>query len=245
MEYILETTALTKEYQGIRAVNDIGIHVAQGDIYGLIGRNGAGKTTTLKMIGGLARPTSGSFSLFGYSYQEAAQKNLFSQIGTLIEEPGVYTSMSAYENLRIKCILAGKDDHAYIMELLEAVRLDRTGKKKVKGFSLGMKQRLGIALALVGEPKLIMLDEPTNGLDPQGIVEIRELIKRFNQEKQITFIVSSHILGELGRIANRFGIIHEGKLITEFEKRELDEKGEDLEAFYFRLTGGTGYENID
>lgn len=238
MENILSAELLTKEYKDVKAVDSINLHINQGDIYGFIGRNGAGKTTTLKMISGLAKPTSGSFSLFGIPYEELVAKKAFSQVGCLIEAPGLYLDMSAFDNVYLKCICMGIRDKSYAKDLLRLVDLDPNSKKKTKGFSLGMKQRLGIAIALVGEPKLIILDEPTNGLDPQGILEIRETILKLNREKGITFIISSHILGELSKMATRYGIIDNGKLIKELTAEELNEKGDDLEEFYFSLTGG-------
>ncbi len=241
MENILSTDQLTKEYQGFKAVDSINICLNQGDIYGFIGRNGAGKTTTLKMIAGLAKPTSGSFSLFGVPYENLISEKVYSQVGCLIEEPGLYLDMSAFDNVYLKCLCMGINDKGYARELLRLVDLDPQDKKKAKGFSLGMKQRLGIAIALVGEPKLIILDEPTNGLDPQGILEIRNTILKLNQEKNITFIISSHILGELSKMATRYGIIDKGKLIRELTAEELNDHGDDLEEFYFSLTGGDSY----
>ena len=200
-------------------MDNVCIHVPKGAIYGFIGRNGAGKTTFLKMISGLSSPTSGDFSLFGYEGKEVC--HVFSRIGTLIEAPGVYPNMTAYTNLKLKCIAAGINKKNYIEELLKSVGLENTGKKKVKNFSLGMKQRLGIALALVGEPDLLVLDEPINGLDPQGIVEVRDTIQKLNTERNITIIISSHILEELSKIATNYGIINDGRLIEEVTREQL------------------------
>ena len=241
MSYVLSTDNLTKVYHGFKAVNTINIHVEEGDIYGFIGRNGAGKTTTLKMISGLASPTSGSFSLFEVPFEELNAQKVFARVGNLIEEPGLYPDMTAFDNIYLKCICAGIKDKNYAMEILELVDLDRTGKKKVKGFSLGMRQRLGIALAMVGDPKLLILDEPINGLDPQGILEIRETILKLNKERKITFIISSHILGELSKMATRYGIIDKGRLLKELSAEELASQTDDLESFYLNLTGGAGY----
>lgn len=241
MENILSTNQLTKEYQGFKAVDSINLTLNEGDIYGFIGRNGAGKTTTLKMIAGLAKPTNGDFSLFGIPYENLITQKAYSQVGCLIEEPGLYLDMSAFDNVYLKCLCMGINDKGYAKELLRLVDLDPQNKKKAKGFSLGMKQRLGIAIALVGEPKLIILDEPTNGLDPQGILEIRNTILKLNKEKNITFIISSHILGELSKMATRYGIIDKGKLIRELTAEELNDQGDDLEEFYFSLTGGDSY----
>lgn len=219
MDYVLSTNNLTKQFRKHKAVDNVCIHVPKGAIYGFIGRNGAGKTTFLKMISGLSSPTSGDFSLFGYEGKEVC--HVFSRIGTLIEAPGVYPNMTAYTNLKLKCIAAGINKKNYIEELLKSVGLENTGKKKVKNFSLGMKQRLGIALALVGEPDLLVLDEPINGLDPQGIVEVRDTIQKLNTERNITIIISSHILEELSKIATNYGIINDGRLIEEVTREQL------------------------
>lgn len=219
MEYLLSTNSLTKQYGRHKAVNAVNLHIRQGDIYGLIGRNGAGKTTILKIISGLASATDGSFTLFGKTGRQAYE--YMSRIGTLIEAPGVYPNMSAAENLKLKYLAMGVRNKESIGELLEIVGLQNTGRKKVKNFSLGMKQRLGIALALVGNPDLVILDEPINGLDPQGIAEVRETLSKLNKEKKITFIISSHILEELSKIATNYGIIHDGVLLREMTREEL------------------------
>ena len=219
MEYILETKNLTKQYGRQKAVDSVNLHVRQGDIYGLIGRNGAGKTTIMKMISGLAAPTEGSFSIFGHEGRTA--ELYMSRLGTLIEAPGIYPNMTARANLKIKCLAMGVRKKNEIDELLEIVGLADTGRKSVKNFSLGMKQRLGIALALVGEPDILILDEPINGLDPQGIAEVRETLARLNREKNITFIISSHILEELSKIATNYGIINDGVLIKEMTREQL------------------------
>ncbi len=222
MEYLLKTNCLTKQYGRTKAVNAVNLHIKQGDIYGLIGRNGAGKTTLLKMLSGLAAPTEGDFSLFGYEGGELPK--VMNRIGTLIEAPGLYPNLSAYKNLKLKCIAMGVRDSGVIPRLLKCVGLADVGNKHVGKYSLGMKQRLGIAMALVGEPDLVILDEPINGLDPQGIAEIRETIEKLNEEQRITFIISSHILEELSKIATRYGIIHNGVLLQEMSREELLEK---------------------
>lgn len=224
-EYILKTTNLSKTYGTTRALSRVNIEMRQGEIYGLIGRNGAGKTTLLRMISGLGFPTEGEVYLFGKDVN--ANGNLVERIGILVEAPGLYPDLTAYENLKLKCIAYGIDNVGYIESLLEQVDLADVGKKKVKKFSLGMKQRLGIALALVGEPDLLLLDEPINGLDPQGIIGVRDMLLRLNKEKGMTIMISSHILEELSKIATRFGIIHEGELIEEINKKELLEKTKD------------------
>ena len=210
---------MTKQYGRQKAVDHIDIHIKKGAIYGFIGRNGAGKTTTLKMISGLARPTDGEIIMFGY--RGGGLKNIRSRVSCLIEAPGVYGNLSAYDNLKIKCKLFGIQEKSYIPEILEMVGLNHVGKKKVKHYSLGMKQRLGIGLTLVGDPDLLLLDEPINGLDPQGIVEVRDTILRLNEERNMTILVSSHILEELSKIATHYGIIHNGSLLQEMTKEEL------------------------
>ncbi len=219
MDYVLSTNCLTKQYKKQKAVDSVSLHIKRGDIYGFIGRNGAGKTTFLKMISGMSSPTSGEFSLFGYDSKESSK--VLSRIGTLIEAPGIYPTMTAYENLKLKCICCGIRKSGYIEEILELVGLSDVGSKKAGRFSLGMKQRLGIGLALVGNPDFLVLDEPINGLDPQGIVEVRDIIQKLNSEKGITIIISSHILEELSKIATKYGIINNGKLIEELTKEEL------------------------
>lgn len=228
MDYLLTTENLSKQYGKQKAVERVGLHVKKGEIYGLIGRNGAGKTTILRMLSGLAAPTEGEISLFGKNGTET--KELRGRIGTLIENPGIYANMSAYQNLKIKCLAMGVPAKGTIEEVLKIVGLANTGKKKAKNFSLGMKQRLGIGLALIGNPDLVILDEPINGLDPQGIVEIRDVIETLNKERGITFIISSHILEELSKIATKYGIIHNGVLLQEMTAEELMEKcGEYIE----------------
>ena len=218
-KYLLSTQGLTKQYGRQKAVDHIDIHIKKGAIYGFIGRNGAGKTTTLKMISGLARPTDGEIIMFGY--RGGGLKNIRSRVSCLIEAPGVYGNLSAYDNLKIKCKLFGIQEKSYIPEILEMLGLNHVGKKKVKHYSLGMKQRLGIGLTLVGDPDLLLLDEPINGLDPQGIVEVRDTILRLNEERNMTILVSSHILEELSKIATHYGIIHNGSLLQEMTKEEL------------------------
>ncbi len=219
MKYLLSTNGLTKQFGRHKAVDAVDLHVRQGDIYGLIGRNGAGKTTILKMISGLAAPTAGDFSLFGKTGKQAAP--CMSRIGTLIEAPGLYLNMTAEENLKMKCLAMGIQEEDTVSRLLKIAGLSQADKKKVRNYSLGMKQRLGIALALVGNPDLVILDEPINGLDPQGIAEIRETLYYLNREHQITFLISSHILEELSKICTRYGIIHDGVLLQELDRQEL------------------------
>ena len=218
-ELLLQTRNLTKQYGRHRAVDDVNMHIKKGAIYGFIGRNGAGKTTCLKMISGLSTPSYGEIEMFGYKGKDL--QKVRSRVGCLIEAPGLYGNMSAYDNLNIKCKLTGIKKKGYIEELLKTVGLDTVGEKKTKHYSLGMKQRLGIALALVGEPDLLILDEPINGLDPQGIMEVRETLLKLNKERGITIIISSHILEELAKIATHFGIIDNGVLVEEMDREQL------------------------
>ncbi|NBK98860.1 MAG: ATP-binding cassette domain-containing protein [Erysipelotrichia bacterium] len=219
-KYIVETVGLTKKFKHQIAVNDVNMKVEKGAIYGFIGRNGAGKTTTLKMICGLSTQTSGEIHLFNDTHKEFVYKS----IGALIENTGAYPDMSAKENMMLKAIGLGINDKRQVNELLELLNLHHTDRKKVKHFSVGMKQRLGIALALLGNPDLLILDELTNGLDPEGIREIRNTILKLNEEKGITFIISSHILGELDKMATHYGIIKDGELIEQISRNELKKK---------------------
>ncbi|MFV0395007.1 MAG: ABC transporter ATP-binding protein [Coprobacillaceae bacterium] len=218
-EYILETKDLTKRFGKKNAVDAVNMHVKEGEIYGFIGRNGAGKTTFLKMIANLLHKSSGEIELFG----SLDLKKSRHKIGVLIENPGLYPAMTAYDNLKMKCMILGiEDSDKKIKELLHLVGLDNVAKKKAKHFSLGMKQRLGLAITLINDPKLLLLDEPINGLDPQGIVEIREILLKL-QARGMTIIISSHILEELVKIANRFGVIASGNLVKEITRDQLDE----------------------
>lgn len=219
MEYIIETEGLTKRYGKRLCVNNISIHIAKGDIYGFIGRNGAGKTTAMRLILGLARPTSGKIKLFNSDDLNAQRK----KIGSLIEAPGLYKRCSALENMKRFSILYGGDDKE-IEELLSFVGLNGVGNKKVVQFSLGMKQRLGIAIALLGNPEVLILDEPVNGLDPAGIKEVRDLLLKLNKEKNVTIMISSHLLDELAKITTKYGIINNGVLVEEIDAQKLMER---------------------
>ena len=224
MDYILETENLTKMYGKKAALNNVSIHVNQGDIYGLVGRNGAGKTTFMKIVCGLAQKTKGNYSIFGR--KDDALGDVVQRRGLLIESPGYFKEYSAEMNLKIKLKLMGINDPEEPKRLLKLIGLEDAGKKKAKNFSLGMKQRLGIGIALAGNPDLVVLDEPINGLDPQGIIEIRDMISRLNRENGTTFIISSHILDELSKIATKYGIINNGELIEESPAEELKTKCE-------------------
>lgn len=219
MDYILETRALTKIYGKKAAVNNLNLRIRKGEIYGFIGKNGAGKTTAMKMMCNLAKPTRGEVLFKGMNPSDTIEMR--GRIGCLIETPGILPNMTAHENLKAKCLFMGVKEKNTVEKLLETVNLKDTGTKKAGKFSLGMKQRLGIALALVGNPDILLLDEPINGLDPEGIMEIRELIIRLNREHNITVFISSHILEELSKIATTYGIIHKGELIKELTHDEL------------------------
>ena len=222
-EAVLKTYNLCKKYKDQMAVDNVSMTIRKGDIYGFIGQNGAGKTTLIRMITGLAHRTSGEIELFGGSGEEALNKGR-EFIGSLIESPAFYKNMTARENLEVSRLVRNIPGKECIDEVLNLVGLKDTGKKKVKDFSLGMRQRLGIANALLGNPKLLILDEPINGLDPMGIVEIRELLKKINKEKDMTILISSHILSELSELATTYGIISNGKLIEEITAKQLSEK---------------------
>jgi len=213
MEYLIETKDLTKQYGTKKAVDNVSIHVAAGEIYGLIGRNGAGKTTLLKLLLGLISPTSGEMNILAND-QQAHKK-----IGSLIEEPGLYKNCTAHENMLRFAILYGADENT-IDPILSKVGLGNTGNKKAGEFSLGMRQRLGLAIALLNEPQVLILDEPINGLDPAGIKEFRSIIQKLNKEG-VTFVISSHILDELAKIVTTYGILSDGKLIEEFSAADL------------------------
>ncbi|MBE6133663.1 MAG: ATP-binding cassette domain-containing protein [Erysipelotrichaceae bacterium] len=222
-EYIIETTDLTKSFNNKKACDEVNMHVKRGDIYGFIGRNGAGKTTVMKLILGLLTPNKGNISLFGSStnLNESRKK-----IGSLVETPALYKNATALENMKRYAILFnGKEEE--IKEILDLVGLANTGKKPAGRFSLGMKQRLGIAIALLGNPEILILDEPINGLDPAGIKEVRDTILKLNKEKEVTFLISSHLLDELGKITTTYGIINNGKLVEEIDAEELKRRCED------------------
>lgn len=216
MDYIIETKGLTKRFGHTVAADNINMHIQKGDIYGFIGKNGAGKTTTMKLILGLLTENSGEITLFGSSDLDKERH----RIGSLIEAPGLFNKCSAYENLKRFSILYGGDDEE-IHNLLKLVGLSNVGKRPAGKFSLGMKQRLGIAIAMLGNPEILILDEPINGLDPAGIKDVRDTIIRLNQEKGVTFLISSHLLDELSKITTRYGIVNNGVLIEEIEAEDL------------------------
>lgn len=221
MEYVLTTDALCKQYGHFKALDGCSLHVPKGAIYGFIGKNGAGKTTLIRLICGLQTPTSGGYSLYSVSDKDKEIIRPRRRMGAIVETPSVYLDMTAEENLIAQYRILGLPSFDGIPRLLSLVGLSNTGKKKAKNFSLGMKQRLAIAVALCGDPDFLVLDEPTNGLDPQGIVDIRELILKLNHEHQITVLVSSHFLDELSKIATHYGFIDYGHIVKEMSANEL------------------------
>ena len=222
MEYVLETNGLSKTYGHFQALNGLSMHVPKGAIYGFVGKNGAGKTTLIRLICGLQTPTAGGYRLYGKANDSGEIAQARRRMGAVVETPSIYQDMTAAENIRQQYKILGRPSEKGILELLELVGLSDTGKKKAKNFSLGMRQRLGIAVALAGDPDFLVLDEPVNGLDPQGIVEMRELILRLNREKNISVLISSHILDELSRLATHYGFIDGGQMLREISAEELE-----------------------
>ena len=223
---VIETNGLSKAFGSKMAVDQFDMHVGQGDIYGFVGRNGAGKSTVMRMLAGLAAPTGGEVRVFGMQPREASASR---RIGALIESPGLYGSMSATDNLMMKALALGlADPKDKVRDLLDLTGLGSVGSKATKNFSMGMKQRLGLALALLGSPDLLLHDEPLNGLDPEGAREIRRLIMRLNDERGITVVVSSHVLEQLGKMATRYGVIREGRMVREMSAAEVDQECSDF-----------------
>ncbi|MCI8505505.1 MAG: ATP-binding cassette domain-containing protein [Lachnospiraceae bacterium] len=223
MEFVLTADSLTKQYRHFKALDHLSLHVPKGAIYGLVGRNGAGKTTLIRIICGLQDATEGEYILYGKKNTDRELYKSRRRMGAVVEMPSIYLNMTAEENLKEQYQILGMPSFEGIKELLELVGLENTGKKKAKNFSLGMRQRLGIAIALCGEPDFLVLDEPINGLDPQGIIEMRELILKLNKERQITFLISSHILDELARLATHYGFVDGGHMVKELSAKELEE----------------------
>ena len=221
MEYVLTTNALCKHYKNFKALNGLSMHVPKGAIYGFVGKNGAGKTTLIRLICGLQPATGGEFTLYGVKGTDREIGKARRRMGAVVETPSLYLDMTARDNLRQQYRILELPSCEGMEELLNLVGLGDVGRKKVRHFSLGMRQRLGIAVALAGDPDFLVLDEPVNGLDPQGIIEIREQILKLNRERQITVLVSSHILGELSKIATCYGFIDRGMLVKEISAGEL------------------------
>lgn len=222
MEYVLKTNALCKSYKHFKALNELTMNVPKGAIYGLVGKNGAGKTTFIRLICGLQNPTSGEYSLYGIKNSEKDILKSRRRMGAVVETPSIYLDLTAAENLKEQYRILGIPSYDSIPKLLKLVGLENTGNKKSKNFSLGMRQRLGIAIALAGDPDFLVLDEPVNGLDPQGIIEMRELILKLNREHQITVLISSHILNELSRLATHYGFLDNGRMVKEISAEELE-----------------------
>ena len=222
MEYVLETNAVTKRYRNFTALNGLTMRIPKGSVYGFVGRNGAGKTTLIRIICGLQEPTDGSYTLYGVKNTESAVLRSRRRMGAVVESPAIYLGMTAKENIRQQYNVLGIPSDEGAEELLRLVGLDKTGSKTARNFSLGMRQRLGIAVALAGNPDFLVLDEPTNGLDPQGIIEMRELILKLNREQGITVLISSHILDELSRLATHYGFIDSGRMVREMSAEELE-----------------------
>ena len=237
MNYILETNHLSKQSGNTYRVNDLSMAVPENCVYGFLGPNGAGKSTTLKMILGLIHPSQGSIKIFGKVMNSANRLSILRQTGSLIENPGGYGHLTGLENMQIIQKLKGVSE-AEIAPALKTVRLYDQRDKKLSNYSLGMKQRLGIAMAILGNPKLLILDEPTNGLDPAGIQEMRQLICSLPKERNMTVIISSHLLSEIEQMANQVGIIHHGRMLYQGTLADLEIQGDNLEDVFLEMTGG-------
>lgn len=237
MNYILETNHLSKQSGNSYRVKDLSMAVPENCVYGFLGPNGAGKSTTLKMILGLIHPSQGSIKLFGTVMNSANRLSILRQTGSLIENPGGYGHLTGLENMQIIQKLKGGNE-AEISSALKTVRLYDQRDKKLGNYSLGMKQRLGIAMAILGNPKLLILDEPTNGLDPAGIQEMRQLICSLPKERNMTVIISSHLLSEIEQMADQVGIIHHGRMLYQGSLADLETHGDKLEDVFLEMTGG-------
>lgn len=222
MDYVLKTNALSKSYKEFKALNGLSMNVPKGAIYGFVGKNGAGKTTLIRLICGLQEPASGEYTLYGRKNTDREIAKSRRRMGAVVESPSVYLDMTAEDNLKQQYLILGLPSFDGLADILKLVGLEHTGKKKAKNFSLGMRQRLGIAIALVGDPDFLVLDEPANGLDPQGMVEMRELILKLNRERQITVLISSHMLDELSKFATYYGFIENGTIVKELSAEELN-----------------------
>lgn len=222
MEYILQIHEIYKSFKKYQALNGLTMNIPKGSIYGFVGRNGAGKTTLIRIICGLQFPTEGSFELCGIKNDDESIAKARARMGAVVETPSIFPNLSARENLKQQYRYLGITDYSDIDELLELVNLSDTGNKKSGDFSLGMRQRLGIAIALCGNPDFLVLDEPINGLDPQGIIEIRELIQKLNKKQNVTVLISSHILGELAKLATHYGFIDNGRIVCEMSAEQFE-----------------------
>lgn len=222
--YIIETKDITKKYGKYQVLNKLSVHIKENSIYGLIGKNGAGKTTLIRIICGLQDPTNGTYFINKIDNKTKDISIVRKKIGAIIERPSIYEEMNAKDNIICQMKLVGLTNYQDVSIILDVVGLSNVGNKKVRYYSLGMKQRLGIALALVNNPNILILDEPINGLDPEGIIEIRELILKLNKEKHITILISSHYLDELSKVATHYGFIDKGRIIEEISSEELNKK---------------------
>ena len=222
MDSVLKTNALSKSYKNFKALNGLSMCIPKGAIYGFVGKNGAGKTTLIRLICGLQEPTSGEYTLYGRKSTDKEIVKSRRRMGAVVETPSIYLDMTAEDNLKQQYRVLGLPSFDGLTDILNLVGLENTGRKKAKNFSLGMRQRLGIAIALAGDPEFLVLDEPANGLDPQGIIEIRELILKLNREQQITVLISSHILDELSKLATHYGFIDNGRIVKEISADELE-----------------------
>lgn len=222
MENVLKVKGITKRYPGFTALNEMNMTIPRGAIYGFVGKNGAGKTTLIRVITGLQKATSGEYEIFGISSDSKDILKARKRMGAIVETPALFGDLNAVDNMKQQYLNLGLPSYDGINELLELVGLGDTGRKKVRNFSLGMRQRLGIAVALCGKPDFLILDEPINGLDPQGIIEMRELILKLNRENGVTILISSHILDELSRLATHYGFIDKGRIVKEMTSEELE-----------------------
>ena len=254
MDYILETKSLLKSYRHVEALSGVDMHVPKDSIYGLVGRNGAGKTTLMRVVAGMQKENGGTYLLFGVDKNSREIKKERKRVGAMIESPAIFHDLSAEDNLKMQYRILGLPSFDTIPEILSTVGLENTGNKKAGSFSFGMKQRLGIAMAIAGNPDLLILDEPINGLDPEAIVEMRELILRLNREMNMTIIVSSHILDELAKVATYYGFIDSGRMVKEVSAVDMEKecrkalriKVESIEKAAIALTSlGNDYSVID
>ena len=224
MDYILKTNKLKKYYGKFRALDGLTMNVPKGSIYGFVGKNGAGKTTLIRLICGLQFPNDGEFRLYNVKNNDNKINVVRKRMGAVVETPAIYPEMTAYDNLKIQFDILNIKNYDEIDDLLKLVNLDDVEDKLAKNFSLGMRQRLGIAVALCGNPEFLVLDEPTNGLDPEGIVEMRNLLIKLNKERNITILISSHILDELSKVATHYGFIKDGKMVKEISAEEFEKE---------------------
>lgn len=254
MDYVLETKSLLKSYRHVEALSGVDMHVPKDSIYGLVGRNGAGKTTLMRVVAGMQKENGGTYLLFGVDKNSREIKKERKRVGAMIESPAIFHDLSAEDNLKMQYRILGLPSFDTIPEILSTVGLENTGNKKAGSFSFGMKQRLGIAMAIAGNPDLLILDEPINGLDPEAIVEMRELILRLNREMNMTIIVSSHILDELAKVATYYGFIDSGRMVKEVSAVDMEKecrkalriKVESTEKAAIALTSlGNDYSVID